>query len=93
MAIGRRTALGLVVVSWIALAVAFVEARSIPQNYCNYEGPPSATVTTEVALFVAQGDEHIHREANRRERVTRRHVGRSPRIQLAKRELGRIMLV
>ena len=53
MAIGRRTALGLVVISWIALAVAFVEARSIPQNYCNYEGPPSATVTTEVALFVA----------------------------------------
>jgi hypothetical protein len=50
---GRRFAFGLLVISWLALAVAFVEARSIPQNYCNYEGSPSATVATEVALFVA----------------------------------------
>src|SRR2546423_15052229 len=53
MAIGRRVSLGLLVISWVGLAVAFVEARSIPQDYCNYEGPPSATVATEVALFIA----------------------------------------
>ena len=53
MATGRRFALGLLVISWVALAVAFAEARSIPQNYCNYEGPPSATVATEVALLIA----------------------------------------
>jgi hypothetical protein len=53
MAIGRRVALGLLVISWVALAIAFVEARSIPQDYCNYEGPPSATVATEIALGVA----------------------------------------
>jgi hypothetical protein len=34
-------------------AVAFVEARSIPRNYCNYEGPSSAMVATEIALDVA----------------------------------------
>jgi hypothetical protein len=50
---GRRFALGLLVISWAALAVAFVEARSIPEDYCNYEGSPSATVATEVALFIA----------------------------------------
>jgi hypothetical protein len=53
MATGRRFAFGLLAISWVALAVAFVEARSIPQNYCNYAGPPSATVATEVALFIA----------------------------------------
>jgi hypothetical protein len=53
MAVGRRVTLGLLIISWIALAVAFVEARSIPQNYCNYEGPPSATVATEVTLLIA----------------------------------------
>jgi hypothetical protein len=53
MATGRRFALGLLVISWVALAVAFVEGRSIPQNYCNYEGPPPGTVATEVALLVA----------------------------------------
>src|SRR3954469_20530819 len=53
MATGRRLALGLLIISWAALAVAFLEARSIPLDYCNYEGPPSATVATEVALVVA----------------------------------------
>ena len=53
MAIGRRAALGLLVISWVTLAVAFLEARSIPLNFCNYEGPPSATVATEVALGIA----------------------------------------
>ena len=53
MATGRKFAFGLLVISWMALAIAFVEARSIPQNYCNYAGPPSVTVATEVALFIA----------------------------------------
>jgi hypothetical protein len=53
MATVRRFAFGLLAICWVALAVAFVEARSIPQNYCNYEGPPSAAVATEVALFIA----------------------------------------
>jgi hypothetical protein len=53
MVTGRRFAFGLLVISWVALAVAFVKARSIPRNFCNYEGPPSATVATEIALVVA----------------------------------------
>jgi hypothetical protein len=53
MPTGRRFAFGLLVLSWVTLAVAFLEARSIPLNYCNYEGPPSATVATEIALVVA----------------------------------------
>jgi hypothetical protein len=53
MVTGRRFAFGLLTISWAALAVAFLEARSIPQNFCNYEGPPSATVATEIALVVA----------------------------------------
>jgi hypothetical protein len=53
MATGRRFAFGLLVISWVALAVALVGARSIPSNYCNYEGPPSATVATEISLVVA----------------------------------------
>jgi hypothetical protein len=52
MVTGRRFAFGLLVISWVGLAVAFVEARSIPRNFCNYEGP-SATVATEIALVVA----------------------------------------
>jgi len=53
MATGRKVALGLLAVSWAALAIAFVEARSIPQNFCKYEGPPSATIATEIALGIA----------------------------------------
>jgi hypothetical protein len=53
MIAGRRFALGLLAIAWVALAVAFVEARSLPRSYCNYEGPPPAMVAMEVALFVA----------------------------------------
>ena len=52
---GRKTALAMLAVAWVALGVAFLGVFFTPRNYCNELPTPTGQLVTWVGLPVALG--------------------------------------